>query len=128
MNLQPEIQDGQYDGFHLLPHPTDDNLVNFSFFKLKENVIDSPTIGGTEIGDMYRVLFFKQDGKDIKLDWVFEAIFADPLTYAENLIGMGVYGTFVKKTKESETWWNNYLTETLKQLNITDVNLEIKND
>jgi hypothetical protein len=120
------IATSTYDGFHMLPHESDDNKIQFRFFKINEDRLQGDTIGRTEIGESYNVLLVKHGEKGVEMNDTFEAIFADPVVYAEGLIGMDLYGTFVKKTAEAQKWFDDYLK--LTNESVTMFNNEMKRD
>jgi hypothetical protein len=62
------------------------------------------------------------------LNDTFEAIFADPVVYAEGLIGMDIYGTFVKKTEEAQKWFDEYLKLTSERVTMINDVLKEKID
>ena len=106
-----------YDGFHFLPDPENEDTFLFQFFNLKrlegnENSIE--VIGGNDIGDLYNVLLMRETESDVQVTDVFQAIFADPRIYAEGLIGSDIYGTFVKNTEHAKDWWQSYVATTKK--------------
>ena len=107
----------EYDGFYFLPGE-DDNEYNISFFTFNEGKGGTP-IENTEVGFKYHVAFFKwNEDESVEFNDTFEAIFADPLTYIEGLVGSRLYGTFVRKTEKSKEWFDNYLSKTLDSVTI----------
>lgn len=107
----------EYDGFYFLPGE-EDHEYNISFFTFNEGKGGTP-IENTEIGFKYHVAFFKwNDDESVEFNDTFEAIFSDPMTYIEGLVGSRLYGTFVKKTEKSKEWFENYLTRTLDTVTI----------
>ena len=121
-----------YDGFHLLPNMKDDSVgLEFHFFSLdnKEGFENShskePSVKNS-IGELYNVLLMKQteDG-GVEIDGVFSAIFADPVIYAENLLGTNIYGTFVKNNELCNVWWEHYVEETTKRIDSINENGEL---
>lgn len=124
MNIAPSA----YDGFHLMPHEKDENKVQFNFFKINQDHLQGETIGRNDIGETFNVLLFKHGSEGIELSDAFEAVFADPVVYAKNLIGMDIYGTFVKKTVEAQEWFDDYLKLTIDRVNIINNEMMEKND
>jgi len=109
-----------YDGFHFLPDPENDDTFLFQFFNLKRlegNDHSTEVIGGNDIGDLYNVLLMREGENDVQVTDVFQAIFADPRIYAEGLIGSNIYGTFIKNTQHAEDWWQNYVITTKRVVN-----------
>lgn len=107
-----------YDGFYFLP-PEDENLVGlqFQFFNFKGEYKNGTPIESSTVGDKFHVAFFRknEDGQP-EFDDSFEAIFADPVVYVQNLIGTNIYGCFCRKTNKSEKWFEEYLTKTTKSV------------
>lgn len=112
----------KYDGFYILPG--EDDGLKLSYFDFMDDFEKGEKVGGTEVGDMYHVIFMKP-GKDSlpELEDHFEAIFAHPETYVKNLVGADVFGCFVKKTENSWKWVDDYLKRTLARVTI----LKMKN-
>lgn len=107
-----------FDGFYLVPGK-DETEVAFKFFRFTNSHEFGDKIDGTEIGDMYHVAFFRQTDKGVEFDDNFEAIFADPVVYANGLIGGNIFGTFLKKTEKSYEWWDDYLKSILGRVMVT---------
>lgn len=122
MSATPTLKDApkDYDGFYFLP-PDDENLVGlqFQFFKFRDEFKDGTPIESSTAGDKFHVAFFRknEDGQP-EFDDSFEAIFADPVVYVQNLIGSDIYGCFCRKTDKSEKWFEDYLTKTTKSVMI----------
>jgi hypothetical protein len=74
----------------------DEDKIHLEISKYKES---SEKIGGSNIGDMYHIILFKND-TDPDFD-KFEAILACPITYASRLIPAGFFGLIAKKTETS---------------------------
>ena len=108
-NKPPE----KFDGIYFLPGDSDDELV-VSYWDFKEEMVGGKPIEATKIGDKFHVAFWKKDENDNPIfDDAFEAIFACPKTYVNNLAGAGVYGCLVRKTDKSEKWFQDYLFRTI---------------
>lgn len=105
----------KYDGFYILPG--DNDGLKLSYFDFNDDFDKGKKIDGTEVGDMYHVIFMRC-GKDNlpELEDHFEAIFAHPETYVRNLIGADVFGCFVRKTENSWKWVDDYLRKTLARV------------
>ena len=91
--------DSEYDGIYFLPG-NEDNELMISYWNFKDEALaNAKPVGNTQIGNMYHVAFFKRnENGEPAFDDSFEAIFADPSTYINNLVGANVYGCLVKKT------------------------------
>jgi hypothetical protein len=107
----------KYDGFYILPGK--DDGIKLSYFDFQDDFVKGEKVGGTEIGDMYHVIFMKagEDSLPI-LDDHFEAIFGHPETYVRNLLGAEIFGCFVKKTENSWKWVDDYLKRTLARVTL----------
>lgn len=100
----------EYDGFYFLPAEEEDSLV-LSYFKFNNDDYRGTPVGGTQVGDMFHIAFFKPDDEGMPVfDEEFEAIFADPTVYIQSLIGSELAGCVLRKTENSGKWWNMYLT------------------
>lgn len=119
-----------YDGFHLLPNFEDEDVgVEFHFFTLdnKDGATRSKESSVKHsVGDLYNVLLMKETEEGIQLDSVFSAIFADPVVYAENLLGTNIYGTFVKNNELCNEWWTHYVAETKRRIDSINENGELE--
>lgn len=131
-----------YDGFYFLPPNIlykensitanddesgegagggEETSLNLAYFKFKPETNIGAPIESTAIGDKFHVAFFRKDeAGDPVFDDEFEAIFADPSVYIKNLIGMNIYGCFLRKTENSTAWWHEYLTEVRRTCTITN--------
>jgi hypothetical protein len=120
-----------YDGFHLLPNMKDDHVgLEFHFFSLDnkegfENSHSKEPLVKNSFGELYNVLLMKQTEDGVEIDGVFSAIFADPVIYAENLLGTNIYGTFVKNNELCNVWWEHYVEETTKRIDSINENGEL---
>jgi len=121
-NFMPTKDDRDYDGIYFLPGDDDSELV-ISYWNFKDKELaEAKPVGTTSIGNMYHVAFFKRNEKgDPAFDDSFEAIFADPTIYINNLAGAGVYGCVVKKTEKSSEWFDDYLKRTLGHVKIREL-------
>lgn len=107
-----------YDGLYFLPGDEDNELM-ISYFDFKDEMAGGVPQESTSVGDKWHIAFFKRDaGGQPAFDDSFEAIFADPAIYINNLVGANVYGCIVRKTDKSEKWFNNYLKRTMETLTI----------
>lgn len=112
-----------FDGFYLTPGE-DEGSLSLSYFDFKDDFDKGKKVGGTDVGDMYHVIFFKRSEDNLpELDDHFEAIFGDPETYIRGLIGANIYGCFVRKTENSFKWVDDYLKSTLSRVTL----LKLKN-
>jgi hypothetical protein len=116
-NFNPEKD--YYDGFIFLHSDEDEDELDFRFIRYNQNF--GECIENTKAGDKYHVAFFKRDVEtgEYSFDETFEAIFADPLTYAKNLRGCQVFGTILKKKEKTTEWFNDYLTDLTKAIKMT---------
>ncbi|MFZ9588015.1 MAG: hypothetical protein ACO29U_10485 [Crocinitomicaceae bacterium] len=109
-----------YDGFYFLPpdNAEDEGLV-FQFFSFTGEMSNGSPIENTSVGDKFHIAFFKEgdDGHAV-FDDAFEAIFADPVVYIDNLSNSAtnLYGCVCRKTDKSEKWFENYLLRTTNAL------------
>lgn len=108
----------EYDGFYFLPGDEEGEM-KFAFFDFKEDYDIGSPIEFNEIGDKYHLAFFKkgEDGLP-KYDDDFEAILADPQVYITGLLGAEIYGCVLRKTENSNKWFQDYLTRTQKTVTI----------
>jgi hypothetical protein len=100
------------DGFYLLPGDDgeEEYSVKLSYFNFPKRYAGGKKLDGSKIGEMYHVAFFKKTEDSLpELETTFEAIFIDPEEYVKTLIGLDIYGCFVKKTEYSHKWFNDYL-------------------
>jgi len=99
-----EAKNENFDAFFFVPGSEEDT-VNIEGAKYK---IPGETIEGSEMGDMYHIMLFKQDedGAPIEPD-LFEAILVEPLEYISRLITCDFYGVVAKKTTTSTEFIQN---------------------
>jgi hypothetical protein len=118
----PKKNGREYDGIYFTPGDEENELM-ISYWNFKdEDMASAKLIDNTEIGDMYYVAFFKRNEKgEPTFDDSFEAIFADPSIYINNLAGAGVYGCVVKKTEKSSEWFDDYLQRTIGHVRIKEL-------
>ena len=114
--------DSEYDGIYFLPG-NEDNELMISYWNFKDEALaNAKPVGNTQIGNMYHVAFFKRnENGEPAFDDSFEAIFADPSTYINNLVGANVYGCLVKKTEKSSEWFDDYLKRTVGHVRIREM-------
>lgn len=91
--------EGPFDAIFFMPTEKE------GYVHVEANQLKDPgePIGGSEMGDCYEVILFKDDPIEDKLYNVdrFEAIFCDPYEYISNLIPQNWFGIFVRKTTTS---------------------------
>jgi hypothetical protein len=105
----------KFDGFYILPG--EDDGIKLSYFDFKDDFNKGKKVDGTELGDMYHVIFMKAGDDSLPiLEDHFEAIFSHPETYVRNLLGADIFGCFVKKTENSYKWVDDYLKRTLARV------------
>lgn len=116
-----------FDGFYFLPVDEEEEGMKFAYFRVTDEECKGEPVGGTDIGDMFHIAFFKrgEDGDPV-FDEHFEAIFADPQFYVEGLIGAELYGCVLRKTTKSGKWWNDYLEKTVKSCTLNKLRKQIK--
>jgi hypothetical protein len=119
------MQTMTYDGFFFTPGAEDGEL-ELSFFDYNdENLKNAEKVENTAIGDKYHIAFFKPDEDGlVEFDDTFEAIFADPVAYVENLNGTELFGCILRKTTQSDKWFNNYLTKAKESVTIHNMQLK----
>jgi hypothetical protein len=114
-----DVSSETFDGFSFTPTDNEEDL-ELAFFKVKRemgNPIDS-----TSVGDMFHVAFFRMSkNKPPEFDEEFEAVFADPKVYVQNLIGAKICGTFLRKTENSGNFWKEYLNDLKTQCKMTQI-------
>jgi hypothetical protein len=102
------ISETEFDCLYFLP---EGNEMHVEAALYKE---PSPKVGGNHMGDKYHVLLFKDGEKGFTHFDTFETIFSCPLTYMSNLIPLGWFGIFAKKTETSDEFFNE-VVEKLKE-------------
>lgn len=109
----------EYDGFYFLPGDEEGDL-NIAYFKFKaDGDFAGEPVKESSIGSTYHIAFFTRDENgDPVFDENFEAVFADPNVYIEQLVGSNLYGCVLRKTEKSEKWWDEYLTRAKKTCTI----------
>lgn len=108
------------DGIYFLPGEEEGDLVISHWeFKPDSEFSGGKPEGGNEIGSLYQIAFFKEDGEGNPVyDDHFEAIIGDPETYLKGLGGCGLYGCMVKKTDKSVRWFEDYLNKVFASVRI----------
>jgi len=116
-----DVSSETFDGFSFLP-TNDDNELELAFFKVKREM--GQPIDSTSIGDMFHVAFFRlSKDKPAEFDEEFEAVFADPKVYVQNLAGAKLAGTFLRKTEHSGKFWKEYLNELKTQSKMSQMQM-----
>ena len=118
----------RYDGFHFLPDPQSEDSYMMQFFTLERkdgDQTENEPLGSTDVGDLFNVLLMRQKENGIEVTDIFQAIFADPVVYAEGLIGSDHYGTFVRHTELAKDWWNLYVQKTQDTVKIFNMTGEV---
>lgn len=108
-----------HDGFFLLPGDDGEEhySVKLKYFNFPTKFKKGKKIDGSKMGDMYHVALFEtEDGLLPELTDQYEAIFADPEVYIKALVGLNIFGCFVKKTENSSKWFKNYIKDTKNDL------------
>lgn len=108
-----------YDGVFFYPRIDDDDneFLTLNYWSYDGKYADKKSIENTKLGNKFFVAFFKEDDNGTYvIDDVFEAIFADPSTYLDNLIGSDLFGVICRKTENSESWFKSYLDEVKQKL------------
>lgn len=100
----------EYDGFYFLPGDEEGDLT-LAFFKFSEGQDYGQPVESSDLGDKFHIAFFRRDENGHPVfDEQFEAIFVDPATYVKNFIDSNLYGCILRKTENSQKWWEEYLT------------------
>jgi hypothetical protein len=116
-----------YDGVFFFPAVDDDgdDATAYNFWSFTGKFADKKSVEATEVGNKFHVAFFREDNeKGFMIDDIFEAIFADPKVYLEGLNGSNLFGVLCRKTEISKEWFESYLEETSKKLNIVNEHLK----
>lgn len=100
----------EYDGFYFLPGDNEGDLT-LAFFKFNGDTDYGKPVESSDLGDKFHIAFFKrnEDGNPV-FDDHFEAIFVDPIVYIKNFVDTNLYGCVLRKTENSQKWWEEYLT------------------
>jgi hypothetical protein len=99
-----EFSKENHDAIFFLPGDEEDQItIEGATYKESGN-----KIGGSEMGDSYHVILFKESSETEELYDVdrFEAIFSDPFEYISVLIPQNWYGVIAKQTTTSHTFIN----------------------
>lgn len=113
-----------YDGFFFSPGD-EENELQLSFFEFKDEMLGGEPVGGTAVGSLYHIAFFRpQEDGTFQFDETFEAIFADPETYITNLAGTNLFGCVLKKTTKSDAWFQEYLKKAKEKVKIFNMSLK----
>ncbi len=115
-----KLHPDEYDGIYFLPGDEDNELVISCWeFKANTEYAGAKPIGGSKIGHMYHIAFFRkgEDGSPVYDDH-YEAILGDPEAYIKNLTGAGLYGCLLKKTDKSGKWFDEYLKRALSYVTL----------
>ena len=119
-----DVSSETFDGFSFTPTDNEEDL-ELAFFKVKREM--GQPVDSTSIGDMFHVAFFRMSkNKPPEFDEEFEAIFADPKVYVQNLIGANICGTFLRKTENSGKFWKEYLNELKTQSRMSPLQVLMK--
>ena len=111
--------DFAYDGFYF-HFPRDDQLLEneesddrMSYFKIKsDKVLPNVPTEKHPIGNKFLMAFLKFDENNLPVfDETVEAILADPVEYAQNLKGTGLFGCIVRKTPRGEAWFAKHYVQ-----------------
>lgn len=120
---EKEIEEN-YDGFYFI-QGDEPGQMKIAFFRFKDETLVGEPIESTKVGNKYHVAFFNEDENGTpKFDETFEAIFADPKVYIQNLAGANLYGCILRKTNKSGKWWDDYLKKTMEACTMASVQLK----
>ena len=99
-----------YDGLYFLPGEEEGDLT-LAFFKFNGETDYGKPVESSHMGDKFHIAFFRRDENGHPVfDEQFEAIFVDPATYVKNFVDSDLYGCILRKTENSQKWWEEYLT------------------
>lgn len=108
-----------FDGFYFQP-TTDDDGVEFNYFKFNEDKDRGEKIEVSGIGDKYHIILWKSSENGLPyIDDNFEAILSEPAVYAQHLTSgtVPMYGVIVRKTTESFKFVDTYLARFEESIN-----------
>lgn len=95
-------EEDNFDAFFFLPGEEEDTVhIEGALYKNP-----GEKVGGSEMGDEYHVILFKENATDDVLYDIdrFDAIFSDPLEYISQLIPAKWFGVIAKKTTTSDSF------------------------
>ncbi len=132
-NTTVTIEDLTYDGFYF-------SFIDFeegeerkdplSFFKIASDktLSNEPSVKHS-VGDTFLMAFLKFDDNAIPVfEETVEAILADPVVYAQNLIGSGLFGCIVRKTPRGKAWFDeHYVKNAYKVIEMAKNRLKTEN-
>jgi len=98
-----------YDGVIMTPDYA--GGAEISMFKYKPPLANSPSVGATEAGNKYHVVFHKIEEGKVVIDDQFETILIDPGVYVDGLVGLNLYVTIARKTAKTAKWLKQYLID-----------------
>jgi hypothetical protein len=108
-----------YDGFYF-HFPRADQLEEdeesddrMSYFKIaSDKTLPNVPTEKHPIGNKFLMAFLKFDDENKPVfDETVEAILADPVVYAQNLQGSGLFGCIVRKTPRGEAWFDKHYVQ-----------------
>lgn len=92
-----QFEKQSYDTFMFLPGEKEEDIhIETNEFKEKGN-----KLGGSNLGDCYDIIIFKDKKGDVDNLERFDAILIEPLEYISMLIPLDFYGVICKKTTTS---------------------------
>lgn len=94
----------KFDGFYFTStiNEDDEDDISVQFFNHTQ---PEEHIKNSEGKNLYHVVMFDGD----QYDCDYEAVFYDPFVYLRNLIGTNTYGCFLKKSKNSHAWIQEFV-------------------